>query len=135
MFPWQLLLWKWVKEIFTVIIVTVARRRRYFTGYFHAKSSRACHPYLMDFLEIFTSDRYHRDMKILKTLVSNSKRFRVYGIFNKWQIDDDRGGAQILHFLWQFLLKIISGLKNSAGCFLTQETQEWYHNCPKTYWH
>ena len=53
----------------------------------------------MDFLEIFTSDRYHRDMKILKILAYNSKRFRVYGIFNKWQIDVDKGGSQILHFL------------------------------------
>ena len=70
----------------------VAKRKRCFTGYFHAKLSRACHPYLMDFLEIFTSGRYHRDMKILKILASNSKRFRVYGIFKKLQIDDDKGG-------------------------------------------
>ena len=45
----------------------------------------------MDILEIFTSGRYHRDMKILKILASNSKWFRVYGIFKKWQIDDDKG--------------------------------------------
>ena len=44
------------------------------------------------FLEIFTSGRYHRDMKILKILASNSKRFRVYGIFKKLQIDRDKGG-------------------------------------------
>ena len=37
-------------------------------------------------------------MKILKILAYNSKRFRVYGIFKKWQIDDDS-----------------SGLKNSPG--------------------
>ena len=49
-------------------------------------------PYLMDFLENFTSGLYHRDMKILKILASNSKRFRVYGIFKKLQIDDDKGG-------------------------------------------
>ena len=49
-------------------------------------------PYLMDFLEIFSSGRYHRDMKTLKILASNSKRFRVYGIFKKLQIDDDKGG-------------------------------------------
>ena len=48
-------------------------------------------PYLMDFLEIFSSGRYHRDMKILKILAPNSKRFRVYGIFKKLQIDDDKG--------------------------------------------
>ena len=36
--------------------------------------------------------RYHRDIKILKILVFNSKRFRVYGIFKKLQIDDDKVG-------------------------------------------
>ena len=45
------------------------------------------------FLESFTSSRYHRDMKILKILVSNSKGFRVYGIFKTLQIDDDKGGG------------------------------------------
>ena len=57
-------------------------------------------PYLMDFLEIFTSGRYHRDMKILKILASNSKQFRVYSIFKKLQIDDDKKkGHQIQQFL------------------------------------
>ena len=46
----------------------------------------------MDFLEFFTSGRYHRDMKILNILASNSKRLRVYGIFKTLQIDDDKGG-------------------------------------------
>ena len=46
----------------------------------------------MDFLEVFTSVRYPRDMKVLKILTSNSKRFRVFGIFKKLQIDDDKGG-------------------------------------------
>ena len=47
----------------------------------------------MDFLEIFTSGSYDRDMKILKILASNSK----WVIFKKWQIDDDKGGGyQIL---------------------------------------
>ena len=67
----------------------------------------------MDFLEIFTSGRYHRDMKILKILASNSKRFRFYGVFKKWQIDDrGEGGGQILQFLRQVLFKITFGLKN-----------------------
>ena len=61
----------------------VAKRKRCFIGYFHVKPSTACHPYPMDFLDIFTSGKYHRDMKILKILASNSKQFRVYGIFNK----------------------------------------------------
>ena len=60
-----------------------AKRKKCFIGYFHVKSSRACHPYFMDFLEIFTSGKYHRDMKILKILASNSKPFRVYGILKK----------------------------------------------------
>ena len=38
------------------------------------------------FFEIFTSGRYHRDMKALKTLASKSKHFRIYGTFNKWKI-------------------------------------------------
>ena len=46
---------------------------------------------LMDFFEIFTSGRYHRDMKNLKILASNSKRFRFSGISKKWQIDDREG--------------------------------------------
>ena len=66
----------------------------------------------MDCLEIFACAKYDRDMKILKILASNSKQFRVYGIFKKWQIDDDRGGSQIQHFLRLLLLKITSGLKN-----------------------
>ena len=50
----------------------------------------------MDFLETFTSGSYDRDLKILKILASNSKRVRVYVIFRKWQIDDDKGaGHQI----------------------------------------
>ena len=70
----------------------IAERKRCFTGLFHAKLSRACHPYLVDFLEIFTSGRCHGDMKILKILAFNTKWFRVYGIFKKFQIDDDNGG-------------------------------------------
>ena len=54
----------------------------------------------MDFLQIFTSVRYHRDLKILKILASDSKRLRVYGIFKKLQIDDDKmGDHQIQQFL------------------------------------
>ena len=34
---------------------------------------------------------WHRDMKIMKILASNSKQFRVYGIFKKGEIDGDRG--------------------------------------------
>ena len=50
------------------------------------KISGSCHPYLMDLFEIFTSGRYHRDMKALKILASNPNHFKMYRIFNKWQI-------------------------------------------------
>ena len=62
----------------------------------------------MDFFEIFTSDRCHRDMKILKIVASNSKRFRFYNIFKKRKIDDIgvRGGdAKYYIFLDKFGLK------------------------------
>ena len=48
-------------------------------------------PLTHGFLEIFTSGRYHKDIKIMKILLSNSKRF--YDIFKKLQIDD-RGRPQ-----------------------------------------
>ena len=50
------------------------------------------------FLEVFTSGRYHKDIKIQKILASNSKRFIVFDILKKWQIDDDSGDSQILYF-------------------------------------
>ena len=60
----------------------------------------------MDFLEIFTSGKYHGDMTILKILASNFNWFRVYGIFNKWKTDDDRGGVVKYYiFLDNFCLK------------------------------
>ena len=40
----------------------------------------------MDRFEIFNIGRYHRDMRALKILASNSEHFRIYGTFNKWQI-------------------------------------------------
>ena len=62
----------------------------------------------MDFLEIFTSDRYHRDMKILKILASKSKQLRNYSILKKGQIDEYKGGeggAKYNNFLDKFCLK------------------------------
>ena len=78
----------------------------------------------------FISGRYHRDMKILKILASNSKQFWVYGIFKKLQIDDDRWGTQILHFVRWLLLKITSGLRNPPGYAFWKK---WHQNCPKSY--
>ena len=70
-----------------------AKKKEWFIEYFHVKLSRTCHPYIMDFLEIFNSGKYNKDMKILKILASNSKRFRIYAIFNIQKIDDDSEGA------------------------------------------
>ena len=58
-------------------------------GQFHVKSykiTELCHPYLMDFFKIFNTGSYHRDVTALKILPSNSKHFRIYGTFIKWQI-------------------------------------------------
>ena len=65
----------------TTAIFSSAKKKRCFIGYFHLESSRACHPYFMDFLGDFINGKYHRDMKILKILASDSKQLRVYGIF------------------------------------------------------
>ena len=56
--------------------------RHYPINQFHVKLSKACYPYFMDFFEIFASSRCHTDIKILKILASNSKRFRFYDIKN-----------------------------------------------------
>ena len=56
--------------------------RHYPINQFHVKLSKACYPYFMDFFEIFASGRCHTDIKILKILASNSKRFRFYDIKN-----------------------------------------------------
>ena len=57
------------------------------------------HPYLVDFFEIFSNRKYHRDMKFQKILASNSKRFRFYGIFKKGKMMIEGGPGQLLHFL------------------------------------
>ena len=59
----------------------------------------------MDFFEIFTSGSYDRDMEILKILAPNSKQVRVYCIFQKWQIDDDKGEGTKYKFLDNLPLK------------------------------
>ena len=77
----------------------VIKRKRCFTGQFHAKFSRAFHLLPHGFCRIFTSGRYHRDMKVLKILASNFRRFRVSGIFKKLQVDDDKWDHQIEQLL------------------------------------
>ena len=106
MLPWQLLLWKWVKDIFTMIIVMVAKWKKMLQWVIPCQLSRACQLYLMDFIEICTSGRYHREIKILEILAANSKWFRDYDIFKKWQIDDDMGEAsKYNNFFDNFCLK------------------------------
>ena len=48
------------------------------------------HKKFLDFFQIFTSVRYHRNMKGLKILAFNFKHFRIYGYFKKWQIGVSR---------------------------------------------
>ena len=70
----------------------------------------------MDFFEIFISGRYHRDMKILKILASNSKRFRVYGIFKHDKFMMIEGGAAKYYILFDnFCLKQPLVLKIPPG--------------------
>ena len=59
----------------------------------------------MGFLEIFTSGRYHRDMTILKILATNSKWFRVYGIFKNDKLMMIEGMVKYYIFLDIFCLE------------------------------
>ena len=82
---------------FFIVIIAAPKREKLFIGWFHVKSSRACHPYLMDFYGVFTSGRYHRDMKIVKMLAPNSKQFRFSGIFkNDVEIAQKLTGIKLL---------------------------------------
>ena len=56
-------------------------------------------------------------MEILKILASNSKRFIVYGIFKKWQNDDDRVVDKYNIFLNNFSLKQPFVLKITLDMF------------------
>ena len=76
----------------------------------------------MEFFESFTSGRYHSDMKILKTLASNCKHLRIYGVFLKmanWCALNDILGTSFL---------LITSVPNNLWsqnftrvCFLTQK--------------
>ena len=78
-----------------------AEKKRCFIGYFHVKSSRACHPYFMGFLEDFGI-----------TEISKSWKRQIY---------DDTGVEQILNIhipndiLTKRLLKIPLVYKNPLG--------------------
>ena len=84
----------------------------------------------MDFFEIFTSGRYHRDMKALKILAPNSKHFRIHGTFNKWKLvclglNTTFSLITVSNNLWSW--------KFTGVCFFTQKIQKWHRNWPKTY--
>ena len=69
--------------IFTVIIATVAKKKNASLGNSMLNHLGHVTLTLWIFFEIFTSDRYYRDMKVPRILASNSKRFSFYGIFKK----------------------------------------------------
>ena len=87
----------------------------------------------MDFFEIFSIGRYHRDMKALKILASNFEHFRIFGTFNKWQI-----GVLGRHFIYYFFLdnlyfKQPLVLELHWGMFLDSRNPKMTSNGPKTY--
>ena len=49
-------------------------------------------------------------MKILKTLASNSKRFRTYGIFLKWEIGAGPAPADILYTRYSLTTSLLNNL-------------------------
>ena len=71
----------------------------------------------MDFLETCTSGRYHRDMKILKILASNSKPFQDYFLTNEKLMMIEEGTAKYYIFLYSFCLKQPLVLKIPLGMF------------------
>ena len=68
----------------------------------HNNSSKACHLYLMDFVEIFTSGRYYGDMKILKILTSNSasSEFIVFLKNDNLMMIGGMGGGVVKYYLF-----------------------------------
>ena len=76
-----------IGKIFTVIIAMVAKGKN--ASLVNSMLNHPGHVTLtLYFFKISTSGRYHRDLNIPKILASNSKRFRFYVIFKRWQIDD-----------------------------------------------
>ena len=92
------------------------------------KISGSGHLYLMDFFDIFTSDRYHRDMKALKILDSNSKNF------NKWKIGVPRLIFKYYFFFDNFCFKQPLVLKNHWGMFFDSRNWKMISKFSKTYW-
>ena len=81
----------------------VVKRKACFIGEFHVKSSRACHPYLMDFLKKFSSGRYHRDMKIVEMLTQGGSDSVAFLKHDKLMIEV--GPAKYQIFSDNFCLK------------------------------
>ena len=54
----------------------------------------------MDFLETFTSVKYHKDMNNLEILASNFKGFRFYGILKNEKLMMIEGGGAANHYIF-----------------------------------
>ena len=65
----------------------------------------ACHPHLVDFLEIFTIGRYHKDMKILKILALTPSGPEFMGFWKTGKLMMIEGVAKYYIFLDNFCLK------------------------------
>ena len=58
------------------------------------------------FLKFLPVVRYHRDMKILKILASDSKHFKIYSIFKNWQIGAGCAPADILNTAFSLISSV-----------------------------
>ena len=116
-----------------MIIATVTKRKKKLHWVIPCQIIQGMSPLPKDFLFLFfTSGRYHKHVKIRKILASNSRLFRFYGLFQKWEIYTESIPANIqnvcqgtpsanlsfflnamLHFLRLLLLKITDGLQIS----------------------
>ena len=78
-----------------MILATAAKRENASLGNW---VNQPAHVTLTSWIFLKFGGRFHKDMKILKILDSNSKQLRVYSVFKKWQIDDDRGWQRTTTF-------------------------------------
>ena len=76
----------------------------------------------MGFLKFLPVGKFHRDIKIIKILASNSKHFRIYGISKKWQIGAGRFKYYI--FFDKFCFKQPLVLKIYLGMFFDSRNSE-----------
>ena len=79
---------------------------------------------------VFTSSRYHRDMKILKILAFNSKRFRFMEFFKNDKLMMIEWGGKILQFLSNLSLKWSPVLKIALGMFFDSRNSKMTSKLP-----